>query len=209
MNPRGIPRIISLPVAAALALFSSACVTVPEVTGGAPFDLPPDLADQAGVRYIRVMTAPGVFLRYAERTDPDHRVGVIDDARKTSLESDIESEIRNELRYCAAGERLLDATIYVDQLDYDSRAGSLADGNGVDEMSAVVEFVELAQPDDERSAPPVVGRYRISVGARTGNVVETLLGDSISHAAEEMGRDLCMQAFGRNPRPPGLQNSTR
>ncbi|WP_183253132.1 hypothetical protein [Brevundimonas basaltis] len=185
-------------------------MTVPEVVGGAPFDLPPDVADQTGIRYVRVLTAPGVFLRYAERTDADHRVGVVDDARKTSLESDIESEIRNELRYCATGEQLLDATIYVDQLSYDNRAGSLADGSGVDEMSAVVEFVELVEPDGAgRSVPPVVGRYRISVGARTGNLVERLLGDSISHAAEELGRALCMEAFGRNPRPPGLQNSTR
>lgn len=197
-------------IATALGLFASACVTVPEVVGGDPFDLPPRTADQVGIRYVRVMTAPGVFLRYSERTDADHRVGVVDEGRKTSLESDIESEIRNELRYCATGDQLLDATVYVDQLSYDRRGDSLADGNGIDEMSAVVEFVEPVAPDSSgEPAPAVAARYRISIGARAGNAVESLLGDGISHAAEELGRELCMQAFGRNPRPPGVQNSTR
>lgn len=210
MTRGAIRRLRTISVAAALGLFGSACVTVPEVVGGVPFDLPPQMADKVGIRYVRVLTAPGVVLRYSERVDADHQVGDVDPARKTALESDIESEIRNELRYCATGDHLLDATVHVDELRYDNRLGSLADGDGIDEMSAVVEFIEPVAPDGAaQPAPPVVARYRISVGARTGNAVESLMGDSISHAAEELGRGLCMQAFGRNPRPPGIQNSTR
>lgn len=195
-------------LAVALGLAGSACVTIPEVADGAPFDLPAQTRDQIGLRYVMVQATPAVVLGYSEATDPDYRVGVIDDERETALESDVRSEVENELRRCATGDRLVDATIRVDRLGYDGRPGSLIDGNGIDEMSAVVEFVE---PGAGGSQPegPVVARYRVSVGARSGDLIERVAGDRISHAAEELGRALCMQAFGRNPRPPGIQNSTR
>ena len=105
MTRRRMRSARALSVAVALGLFASACATHPDLVGGAPFDVPPPEPDQAGIRYITVLTAPGVFLRYTERTDADRRVGEIDDRRTTSLAS----EVRDESRLGAAGKPLVAA----------------------------------------------------------------------------------------------------
>jgi hypothetical protein len=194
--------------AAAAAL--SACATLPPlVEGGPPFDLPPSLVDEAGIAAIRVEGAPWVLDRYAEtrgdhdihadRTDPTYRRDPLSDL---NFEDDVGTEIGEELRRCADGPRLLEARVLIADLIYDDRLRSLVDGRGADLIGGVVELADPATGE-------IVGRYEVRAGTNSGGLLTRIVTDRTSNLAEEFGRALCMQAFGRNPRPPAIQNSTR
>lgn len=190
--------------ATALAALLSACasIDVPEVQGGPPLALEPLAADALSVRYIRVETTQWVYRDYQETTEPDNRAWR-DPALDMEFTSTVEEELGEELSRCATGNRQVDVTVLVTSREADRRLRSLLDGNGADTLGAIVELVE---PGPEGR---VLGRYAVQVGARSGNLLERAVGDSLMNTAEMMGRDLCLQAFGRNPRPPSVLNATR
>jgi hypothetical protein len=187
---------------AALAALTAACttVTVPAVIGGPPMSLTPEVAADLSVRHIRIDADDWIYFDYREARDPDSN-DWRDFEREMEFKSTVEDELREELNLCATGARPVDMTVRVTSMEADPRLRSLLDGNGADTLGAIVEMVDPA-------GGRVLGRYAMRVGARSGNVLDRIAGDSLMNTAEMMGRELCLQAFGRNPRPSSWRNAT-
>lgn len=198
-----------LGVCAASAMLAACAMSpVPRVAGGPPMAFSPDLLDRVSIGRIDAEGVTEVIERYAQtqgdyaagdRTDPAWNLDPLSDL---NFRMAIESEVGEELRLCATGDRRLDARILIDQLTYDDRLRSLVDGRGLDWIGGVVEFVE---PDSD----VVVARYEIEAGTNSGGLLTRIVSDRTDAAAEEFGRALCHEAFGRNPRGSSIRNSTR
>ncbi len=202
-------RLIALTTAAA-TLCACATTVPPHVRGGPPLALTPADADQLRVEAIHVEGTPRVldgFQSYRgedptfeERQDPSrprHAPFIESDFSQT-----VEWELRDELKLCATGARPVTAVVLIDELRMDERLRSLVDARGYDTIGGVVEFVDPV-------TDTVIARYRIRAATNSGNLLTRIVGDRAMNAAEEFGRALCMEVFGRNPRPPAIQNSTR
>jgi len=111
-------------------------------------------------------------------------------------------EVREELDACATGQNTLNLRIHVDRLRRDGRLGAALTGDGAHTLAAIAEFVDPAQGN------AVVGRFPIEVATPSGGVIPALFGDRQMMVSEAWGRALCTEAFGRNPRRPGLHNAT-
>lgn len=170
---------LKLLAACGAALALTACAGV--TTGGPPVALSPDyVADSR----VDVITMSSDWLR-AE-----------DDFSDTFIE-----EVREELNECAAGQRPLNLRLHVDDLDRADRLATAVRGDGEHYVAGLAEFV------DPRSGA-VVARYPIEVWAQAGGPVRALIGDRQMITSETFGRELCRQAFGRNPRPDPLARAT-
>lgn len=201
-----------LPALILTAAALAACTTTvsPRVRGGPPVALTPAQADQIhidaihveGTQYVldRFQSYRGEDPTFEERQDPLHS------HRAPFIESDFaqtfEWELRDELKLCATGARPVTAVVLIDEFRMDERLRSLVDARGFDTVSGVVELIDPA-------TDAVVARYRIRAGTNSGGLLSRIVGDRAGNAAEEFGRALCMEAFGRNPRPPAILNSTR
>jgi len=185
------------------------------MTGGAPFALSADLKDQVGIRYVWAETTPEALGSHVVMRDPDHDWSQRDwqerDQARGSLDweltTDVANEVRQELKECAAGGRTVDAAIRIERIVYD---GVDSDATGRDEMVALVELFEA-----DGSGP--IARYRITgVSPRRFSSeppydmegFSITLNDREDSMAEYLGRELCLQAFGRNPRPSRIFNMT-
>jgi len=203
----------SVAYAAVAACLLSACAswTPPPFQGGEPLRLSPAEAAGATVRSIHVTAEPDVVDKVASSRDADYRrtsqTGEPNSQAvmmaEMSLSNDVGAEIHNELRRCATGARPLNAVVRLDDLRWDERLSSLADAKGFDALQGEVELVDPALGN------AVVGRYRIEVATNSGGLLTRILSDRTETLAEEFGRALCMEAFGRNPRGPAIENSTR
>lgn len=204
-------RFIPLLVVVAAVILSACTTTVsPRVRGGPPVALTQADADQLRVEMIHVEATSRVLDRFQsyrgadptfeERQDPTHT------HRDPFIEGDfagtVEWELRDELKLCATGARPVTAVVLIDEFRMDDRLRSLVDSKGYDTISGVVEFVDPV-------TDTVIARYRIRAGTNSGNLLTRIVGDRAMNAAEEFARTLCMEAFGRNPRPPRILNSTR
>jgi hypothetical protein len=154
----------------------------PVATGGPPLALPAALMDTARAGSITVSSD---WLRSE------------DDFTDTFTD-----ELRQELARCAVGTYPLDVRVHLDRLHRDGRLDVLLTGEGMHTLSGLVEFVDPAR------GGRVVGRYPVSVGVQAGGRVAGLLGDRQMMVSEAFGRDLCTQAFGRNPRGPAVTRAT-
>lgn len=168
--------------AAALAALVAVSACAPVIEGGPPIDLPLALQETAQVGSITMSSA---------WLDAD------EDFSDTFSE-----EVREELSQCMHGTAPIDVRIHVERLERAGRAEMLLNGEGMHTLEGTVEFV------DPTRGNLVVGRFPISVATTAGGRIAGLLGDRQMMASEEFGRSLCDQAFGRNPRRPGLHNAT-
>ena len=169
--------------AAALAALVAVSACAPVVEGGPPIDLPLALQETAQVGSITMSSA---WLDAEE-----------------DFSDTFSEEVREELSQCMYGTAPIDVRIHVERLDRAGRLEMLLNGQGMHTLEGTVEFVDPARGD------LVVGRFPISVATTAGGRIAGLLGDRQMMASEEFGRSLCEQAFGRNPRRPGLHNATR
>ena len=169
--------------AAALAALVAVSACAPVVEGGPPIDLPLALQETAQVGSVTMSSA---WLDAEE-----------------DFSDTFSEEVREELGQCMYGTAPIDVRIHVERLDRAGRLEMLLNGQGMHTLEGTVEFVDPARGD------LVVGRFPISVATTAGGRIAGLLGDRQMMASEEFGRSLCEQAFGRNPRRPGLHNATR
>lgn len=168
--------------AAALAALVAVSACAPVIEGGPPIDLPLALQETAQVGSITMSSA---WLDAEE-----------------DFSDTFSEEVREELSACMHGTAPIDVRIHVERLDRAGRLEMLLNGQGMHTLEGTVEFVDPARGD------LVVGRFPISVATTAGGRIAGLLGDRQMMASEEFGRSLCEQAFGRNPRRPGLHNAT-
>ena len=169
--------------AAALAALVAVSACAPVIEGGPPIDLPLALQETAQVGSITMSSA---WLDAEE-----------------DFSDTFPEEVREELSACMHGTAPIDVRIHVERLDRAGRLDMLLNGEGMHTLEGTVEFVDPARGN------LVVGRFPISVATTAGGRLAGLLGDRQMMASEEFGRSLCEQAFGRNPRRPGLHNATR
>jgi hypothetical protein len=162
------------------ALTLGACA--PVVQGGDPMALPPALIDSARINVIYMSSD---WLR-----------------SQSDFSDTLTDEVREELNRCAAGSRPLDLRLHIDELERSGRLEALLEGSGRQTLSGLAEFTDPTQGD------AVVGRYPIRVEADVGGRLAGLLGDRQMIVSEQFGRELCLRAFGRNPRAPGPHNAT-
>ncbi len=168
--------------AAALAALVAVSACAPVIEGGPPIDLPLALQETAQVGSITMSSA---WLDAEE-----------------DFSDTFSEEVREELSACMHGTAPIDVRIHVERLDRAGRLEMLLNGEGMHTLEGTAEFVDPARGD------LVVGRFPISVATTAGGRIAGLLGDRQMMASEEFGRSLCEQAFGRNPRRPGLHNAT-
>lgn len=168
--------------AAALAALVAVSACAPVIEGGPPINLPLALQETAQVGSITMSSA---WLDAEE-----------------DFSDTFSEEVREELSACMHGTAPIDVRIHVERLDRAGRLEMLLNGEGMHTLEGTVEFVDPARGD------LVVGRFPISVATTAGGRIAGLLGDRQMMASEEFGRSLCEQAFGRNPRRPGLHNAT-
>lgn len=157
------------------------CACASSVVGGPPMRLPAELAQ--GAR-IDVISMDSDWLRTNE-----------------DFSGTFTDEIREELDLCATGPRRLNMSVRVEDLRLGNRAQGVLNGRSEHHLSGVVEFVE---PETRA----IVGRYHLSVAAGTESGIEALVADRQMVVSEAFGRELCLQAFGRNPRGHPLTRST-
>jgi len=166
---------------AAALLASAACA--PVIQGGPPMDLPPGLQETAQVGSITMSSA---WLNAEE------------DFAET-----FSDEVHEELRRCMWGTAPINVRVHIDDIRRADRLGVLLNGDGVHTLSGTVEFVDPSRGNQ------VVGRFPVHVATSAQGRLGGLLGDRQMMVSEEFGRAICDQAFGRNPRDPGLHNATR
>lgn len=164
---------------AALVLIS-ACA--PLIEGGPPIPLAPDLADGAFVGAVYVST------RWLQS--------------EVDFTDTLVEEVTEELRGCATGGYPLELIMHIEDLQRADRLGVLLNGDGAHTMSGTVELRDPARGN------LVVARYPIHVAAQAGGRIRGLVADRQMAVAEEFGREICVQAFGRNPRPRRPLNAT-
>jgi hypothetical protein len=168
--------------AAALAALLATAACAPVIEGGPPIDLPPGLQETAQVGTIFISTA---WLDAEE-----------------DFSDTLGDEVHEELKTCMHGTAPIDVRIHIDDIRRADRLGVLLNGDGTHTLSGTVEFVD---PSHENR---VVGRFPVAVATSAQGRVGGLFGDRQMMVAEEFGRAVCEQAFGRNPRAPGPHNAT-
>lgn len=168
-----------LTASCAVLLLTTACA--PVVQGRAAIALPPGLQETA---------QPGAIILSTDW------VNAGDDFPDTVAE-----EMREELSLCMHGTAPVDIRIHVEDLDRAGRLNTLLNGGGRQSIRAVVEFVDPARRR-------IVGRVPMEAAVEVGGGLAGLLADRQMLAAEALGRAVCDEAFGRNPRPPRLSNAT-
>lgn len=173
----------SLFAAAAAAALLATAACAPVIVGGPPVDLPPGLQETAQVGAIYMSS---------------NWLNAEDDFSETLSE-----EVHEELRLCMHGTAPIDVRIHIDDLDRAGRLETLLNGDGVHTISGTVEFVDPSRGN------LVVGRFPVTAATSAQGRIGGLFGDRQMMVAEEFGRAVCDQAFGRNPREDGPQNSTR
>lgn len=192
---------------AAVILAGCGLTPKPRVTGASPVALSAALIDEVHVFAIHVEAAPQVLLLHAEERGIDARgwdVVAADNRMrsvKSELEDDVSFELRQELNRCASGGRRVDAVVRLDHVAYGGRALSSSQDRNLDVLTGVAELID---PADQS----VLARYPIEVGTYSGGLARRVFSDRLDTLAEEFGRALCVEAFGRNPRPHRVQNST-
>ena len=166
-------------IAAAAALLG-ACAAA-QVVGGPPMPLGPEYVEGASVATIYLST------NWLE-SEPDFSDTFTD-------------ELREELTLCATGPRRLDVRVHLDDLRRGQRLEEVLRGEAEQQLSGLVEFV------DHRTNR-VVGRYPVAVSTRTEGRLAVAIADRQMVVSEAFGRELCRQAFGRNPRGHPLTRAT-
>lgn len=169
-------------LATILAAASAAAACAPVVQGGPPLALPDAVMETARI---------GTIYMSSDWLQSE------DDFSDTFTD-----EVREEVARCAWGTYPLDMRIHVEDLSRAGRLEILFNGHGEHRMTGLVEFTDPAH--DNR----VVGRYPISVVVDAGNRAQGLVQDRQMVVSEAFGRAVCDEAFGRNPRRPGLHNAT-
>lgn len=154
----------------------------PVVQGGPPMPLSPDLVNGARVD---VITMSSGWLQSEE-----------------DFSDTFTDEVREELTRCATGSRPLNLRLHVDDLERAGRLEGLVGGGGRHFLAATAEFTDPARDD------LVVGRFPITVEAPTSGGLAGVLADRQMVVSEAWARELCREAFGRNPRTPGPHNAT-
>lgn len=169
--------------AAAIACLIAASACAPLVAGGAPLSLSPEMATHARLGRIESeMILNGAVA--ALESD-----GV-------SLGDYLNSEVAQELGACATGDHSLDVRIRI-------TASSLEEPGEpywmADENEYIVGAVELFDP----TAGEIVGRYEVHASLPSPREMQGMSWSpsSAQVAGESFGRALCMEVFGRNPRP--------
>lgn len=195
-------------LAALIVGYGCAVTPPPTVLGGPPLPLPETEVGQVRIDRIFAQGRPVVVDRFAEargqeRGDPTYPAWRPDAMADLEFRGALESEVGQELDRCATGGRALEARILIDEIAYDDRLTSLGDARGFDAMGGVVELTDPAQGN------AVVARYDVRIATNSGGLLTRILSDRFDAMAEEFGRALCLQAFGRNPRGPAIRNSTR
>ena len=170
----------ALIVAASAAARLCACTTV--VQGGPPMPLSPELVSTARVDMITMSSA---------------WLPAEDDFSDTFTD-----EVREELSRCATGSRPLNLRLHVDDLERADRLQGLLTGTGRHFLAATAEFTDPARDN------AVVGRFPVTVEAPVTGRVAGALADRQMVVSEAWARELCLEAFGRNPRVPGPHNAT-
>ena len=158
------------------------CACAPVIQGGPPMPLSPELVSTARVDMITMSSA---------------WLPAEDDFSDTFTD-----EVREELSRCATGARPLNLRLHVDDLERAGRLEGLVTGGGSHFLAATAEFIDPAQ------GGAVVGRFPITVEAPTSGGLVGVLADRQMVVSEAWARELCREAFGRNPRTPGLHNAT-
>ena len=166
-------------IAAAAALLGGC--TAARVVGGPPMSLAPEFVEGASVAAIYLST------NWLE-SEPDFSDTFTD-------------ELREELTLCATGPPRLDVRVHLDDLRRGQRLEEVLRGEAEQQLSGLVEFV------DHRTNT-VVGRYPIAVSTRTQGRLAAAVADRQMVVSEAFGRELCRQAFGRNPRGHPLTRAT-
>jgi opacity protein-like surface antigen len=173
----------SLLAAAALAALIATTACAPVIEGGPPIDLPPGLQETAQVGSI---TLSSDWLNAEE-----------------DFSETLSDEVYEELRLCMHGTAPINVRIHIEDLDRAGRLETLLNGDGVHTLAGMVEFVDPSRDN------LVVGRFPVTVATSAQGRLGGLFGDRQMMVAEEFGRAVCDQAFGRNPRARGPQNATR
>jgi opacity protein-like surface antigen len=168
--------------AAALAALIATAACAPVVIGGPPVALPPGLQETAQVGTITMSSA---------------WLNAEDDFADT-----FSDELHEELKRCMWGTAPINVRVHIDQMQRADRVGTLLNGDGRQAMSGTVEFVDPSH--DNR----VVGRFPVAVTTNAGGRLGAVIGDRQMMLSEAFGRAVCEEAFGRNPRDPGLHNAT-
>lgn len=153
----------------------------PTTLGGPPLALAPDVIAAARVDTI-VMSSDWLT------SEPDFSDTFVE-------------ELREELAQCAVGPRRLTLRVHVDDLRRGDRLEAVLAGGAEHQVSGLAEFV-----DPQNGV--VLGRYPIRVTAGTNSRVAAALADRQMVVSEAFGRELCRQAFGRNPRGHPLTRAT-
>lgn len=172
----------TLLTAAVLAALIATAACAPVVTGGPPVALPPGLQETAQVGTITMSSA---------------WLNAEDDFADT-----FSDELHEELKRCMWGTAPINVRVHIDQMQRADRVGTLLNGDGRQAMSGTVEFVDPSH--DNR----VVGRFPVAVTTNAGGRLGAVIGDRQMMLSEAFGRAVCEEAFGRNPRDPGLHNAT-
>lgn len=166
---------------AVLAITAVLGACAPVTVGGPPLPLALEFVESASIDTI-FMSSEWL------RSEPD-------------FSDTFTEEVREELNLCARGPRRLHLRVHLDDLRRGDRLEVVLRGRTEHQLSGLVEFLE------PRSGA-VVGRYPIGVTAGTDNVLAAALADRQMVVSEAFGRELCRQAFGRNPRGHPLTRST-
>ncbi|WP_296819954.1 hypothetical protein [Brevundimonas sp.] len=166
---------------ALIAAAVSLCACAPVVQGGPPIPLSPELVSTARIDLITMSSG---WLQSEE-----------------DFSDTFTDEVREELTRCATGSRPLNLRLHVDDLERAGRLEGLV-GGGRHFLAATAEFTDPARDD------LVVGRFPITVEAPTSGGLAGVLADRQMVVSEAWARELCMEAFGRNPRTPGPHNAT-
>lgn len=168
--------------AAALAALTATAACAPVIEGGPPVALPPGLQETAQVGTITLSSA---------------WLNAEDDFAET-----FSDEVHEELKRCMWGTAPINVRVHIDEMQRADRVGTLLNGDGRQSMSGTVEFVDPGH--DNR----VVGRFPVAVTTNAGGRLGAVIGDRQMMLSEAFGRAVCEEAFGRNPRDPGLHNAT-
>lgn len=158
------------------------CACAPVIQGGPPMPLSPELVSTARVDMITMSSA---------------WLPAEDDFSDTFTD-----EVREELSRCATGARPLNLRLHVDDLERAGRLEGLVTGGGSHFLAATAEFHRPGA--GRRGGRPFPDHGR---GADQRELVG-VLADRQMVVSEAWARELCLEAFGRNPRTPGPHNAT-
>lgn len=181
---------LKITTAACLAGLMSAC---------APLVLPGPVVPATTTldgRYRIVSTESQIILDYGDVLELDSR-------KVDALSKDLSSEIADETNLCARGEDMLTLRVRIDRFENEWPDSPLRLSSGDESVGGWFELID-------RQTKAVVFRDRIDVVLPSGDAMRGVGGfdepPAAQVAAELMGRQLCLRAFGANPRPGRLSN---